>query len=109
MLEWKLQAYISTELKRREILHHGDQNAGKRGPQARAIAKATGICKGWPDLCVIHENKIHWFELKTAKGRLSPEQKAVHKIMDDNGIMVHIVKTDSPQEAWKAVKGVIGI
>lgn len=103
--EWKLQAYVSTQLKRAGVLHHGDQNAGKRGPRAQAIAKATGMCKGWPDMCIpAPGGTTEWIEFKTGAGVLSKEQTHVHETLRKYGHNVTVVIADNEIDAWEQVK-----
>ena len=55
-------------------------------------AVRTGGMKGKPDLCLIHPNGrgIIWAELKTEKGRLSPEQEKVIHALRANGAEVYV-------------------
>lgn len=110
MQEWQIQAYVSTELKRRGILHHGDQNAGKRGPQAAARAKATGLCAGWPDMCIIpEENKIIFVEFKVTDGEQSKAQKEVQSHMALLDIPYYVVMANNGEEAWEQVRRLINV
>ena len=103
--EWELQAYVSTQLKRMNILHHGDQNAGKRGPQAAAMMKATGACRGWPDMVIVpYPDVIVFVEFKTGRGSLSKEQKELHENMQLLGFPVKVVQTDCKYDAWDQVR-----
>lgn len=106
--EWELQAHISTQLKRLGILHHGDQNSGKRGPQAQAMMKATGACKGWPDMVILPcRDVVIWIEFKTAKGKLSPEQIDLHTRMAELGQSVFVVQAADKHEAWDKVRRIL--
>ena len=52
-------------------------NAGKRSPRVAARLKAEGMLAGVADICVMmHNGRTGWLELKTVKGRQSPEQWA---------------------------------
>lgn len=105
MKEWEIQAYVSTQLKRKSILHHGDQNAGKRGPRAAAQAKATGMLAGWPDMVIIPKPYLVLFiEFKLSGGRQSPAQKAVQNQLNQLGFNYHLIKTDDPLEAWQMIE-----
>ncbi len=52
-------------------------NGGKRSPIEAAIMKGQGVRAGVPDLCLIHEGKAYFLELKADKGRLSEAQSQV--------------------------------
>ena len=41
----------------------------------RGQTRAPGYVSGTPDLLIIYRGKAHFIELKTATGRISPEQK----------------------------------
>jgi hypothetical protein len=60
---------------------------------------------GQPDLIVGFIGRISLLELKTAKGRLSNEQKVAHSEWARVGVRVHVVRTG--QEALEAA-GVTG-
>lgn len=45
-----------------------------RGPVAGAKMKARGVAKGLPDILVLWRRSTVWLELKSAKGRMTPEQ-----------------------------------
>ena len=107
--EFIIQSYISTQLKRRDIFHHGDQNAGKRGPRAQTQMKASGACKGWPDMCIIYKGGVYWIELKTIKGSVSKEQKEVHERLAENGQSVYIVKEARKEDAWKKIQMILNL
>lgn len=54
----------------------GDMAAGRRSRQGAAIAKATGLVRGEPDLRVYLEGgRLGLIEYKAINGRLSPEQR----------------------------------
>jgi hypothetical protein len=107
--EFEIQSYVSTQLKRLDILHHGDQNAGKRGPQAGAKAKASGLCKGWPDMCILYRHSAYWVEFKASNGKLSKDQERVHLLMRECGQRVFVVQEKTKEEAWEKIKAMLGL
>ena len=48
-------------------------NGGKRGIQVAMTLQVTGVKRGIPDLCI--PAAFLYIEMKTARGRISPEQK----------------------------------
>lgn len=107
--EWEMQAYVSTQLKRLGILHHGDQNAGKRGPKAQAVAKATGMCPGWPDMVVVLDYEvIIFFEFKTLYGKQSDNQLYIEEKLLSYGFPYYVIKSDDKLDAWDQVREVLG-
>lgn len=55
--------------------------AGGGGKARGGQFKAMGLKPGWPDIIILHPTGVFWIELKTAKGRLSPEQKEAHDLI----------------------------
>ena len=92
----------------------GDQNAGKRGAQASAVAKLTGLANGEPDLRVyLPQGRILLFELKTEHGRLSKDQIIAHDQLAALGHPVMVVKREEPLDTaldiCRRVAGDLGI
>jgi hypothetical protein len=50
-------------------------NEGKRGFKAQRDFKRLGGRAGLPDLCLVHNGRACWIELKCATGHLSPAQR----------------------------------
>jgi len=61
--------------------------------------------EGAPDLAVLWLGHTTLMELKSAKGRLEPEQRRWHEGAARRGVRVHICRT--PREALEAV-GIVG-
>ena len=102
--EWKLQAYCVQELRRLGYMVAGDQNQAKRGYKAAAVAKATGMLAGEPDMRVyMPAGVVVFFELKTDKGRLSDAQKILHDKLRGLGHRVFTVWAQTPGEAFNEV------
>lgn len=105
--EWHLQAYAVMMARRMGMIVHGDTNGASKTPKGWGQAAATGMLKGWPDLCFILENGPLWVELKVGKGKLSPEQIELHQWMEKCGCRVETVAADTPGECWDKVKLII--
>jgi hypothetical protein len=55
--------------------------------------KAQGVIAGVPDLVFVWAGKTHYIEVKTAKGVLSPQQKALHQKWAEQGVIVNVVRS----------------
>jgi len=78
----------------------GDMNASKRGSQAAAVAKMTGLKNGAADVRVFLEGgMIHLFELKTEVGVLSQDQKDRHERYEQLGIEISVIQHVEPLDA----------
>src|SRR5690606_32643649 len=74
--------------------------AAKRGPRAQAIAVATGMAAGDPDLRVyLAGGKLGLIENKVGNGRLSPAQAARHAALAKLGHTVEVVRAVSADDA----------
>lgn len=105
MKESELLSFALKHLKAKGILHWRVSN----GPVmhtigTRVIYKASPI-KGMPDIAgVMPCGRFFAIELKSAKGRLSPEQISwIDKINDSNGIAVLIRTTNELVEFCRAI------
>jgi hypothetical protein len=65
-------------LPRNAIVHHCANEvteAGARGAKRQAILVGMGVHPGFADLLVISEGRLLFLEVKSAKGRLRPDQE----------------------------------
>jgi hypothetical protein len=117
--EWRLQAAQVCALRalpefNKRFTLAGDQNAGRRGKQTAAIAKATGLTPGEHDLRVYLEGgRLGLIENKAEKGRLSPEQRDRHALLDRLGfhrqaVIKAATEAASAAEAVSTVMGWLG-
>jgi hypothetical protein len=60
---------------RKDILWFHPENARKCTPRQGAMRKRIGVKAGVPDFVLIIDGDPWFLELKSAKGKLSPEQK----------------------------------
>lgn len=57
--------------------------------------KAQGVIAGVPDLVFVWAGKTHYIEVKTATGRLSDRQKALHQKWSEQGVDVRVVRSSA--------------
>lgn len=55
--------------------------------------KAQGVIAGVPDLVFVWNGKTHYIEVKTEKGRLSEQQKALHQKWAEQGVLVNVCRS----------------
>ena len=78
---------------------------GRRAKAEVSKKKARGLCPGFPDLIVIWGLGCYLIEVKTPKGRLSENQKAVHARLKENGVAVFVIRNHKElDEAIRLIK-----
>ena len=100
MAEFQLQTNVVGLLRyctRHDVVFFAVPNGEWRTPGAGARLKATGVVAGVADLVVIIRGKAHLLELKSAKGRLSPEQWAFREAAVAAGAVYEVART--PEQA----------
>jgi hypothetical protein len=65
-------------------------NGELRDIRTAARLKKMGVRPGIPDLMITIGGRMHGLELKTAKGRTSPAQIAMHDEMRASGVVIEI-------------------
>lgn len=114
--EWKLQAAQVRALRAmpeygRSFLFVGGMEAGRRGPQAATIAKATGLTAGHPDLTIFMlGSRCAFIENKTAEAAkkkkrtsgLDPAQVERHEALRRLGHTVEVIVAANEDEAAEA-------
>lgn len=106
--EWHLQAYVVMKSRQSNITVHGDTNGASKTPKGWGQAAATGMLKGWPDLCfVLPARGAVFVELKLGTAKRSPEQIALHDVLRACGVVVHTVSAHTPAECWDKIIAII--
>jgi len=67
-------------------------NEGKRNPITGNRLKAIGLVAGVPDLQFCYCGNTYFFELKTAKGRVSDKQAKIQSMLTEHGFQVYIIR-----------------
>ena len=67
-------------------------NGENRDAVTGARLKRMGVKRGEPDLVILHNGRCIGLELKAAKGRTSPEQKATAEAWTLAGSLYHVAK-----------------
>ena len=83
-------------LPRNAIVHHCANEvteAGPRGAKRQAILVGMGVHPGFADLLVISEGRVLFLEVKSAKGRLRPEQDAFRETVLAQGFGWALVRS----------------
>jgi hypothetical protein len=67
---------------------------GWRSKAEGARLKALGVTPGIPDLCLIAPiGRVFFIEVKTARGKLSPEQRKIHEWLTAIGVGVAVCRS----------------
>jgi hypothetical protein len=53
-----------------------------------------GVQRGVHDLLFLYNGKLHSFEIKNEKGRMTPEQKAFGEMITSNGGTTWVIRDD---------------
>lgn len=86
--QWLWNNYPQT---RRKFFHV--PNGGSRNAVEGMQLKASGVVAGIPDCVLIHLGNAYGFEMKTQSGKVSPEQQKVHKVWQEDGTPVYIIRS----------------
>lgn len=106
--ENQIQSYIVMMLRQMNFIVHGDANGASKTMYGRVQAKSGGMLKGFPDLTVFTTRRPTMFELKLEKGRLSPEQRHLHRHMEKMGYPCHVVWAKSPADGLRQILEILG-
>lgn len=99
--QWLWNNYPAT----RRLFFHVP-NGGSRNAVEGMQLKASGVVAGIPDCILIHRGLAYGFEMKTQSGKVSPEQQKVHKVWQEDGTPVYIIR--SFDEFRSAIFSIIG-
>lgn len=78
-------------------------NAGKRSQWAARQVKREGLATGFPDLIALAPGKVAFLEMKSAKGRVAPNQSDWHDTLAGMGFPVGVFRdADSAIEFLRA-------
>lgn len=69
-------------------------NGGTRNKVEAMSLKASGLVPGVPDMIFLCRGKAYGLEFKTENGRLSDEQWKVHAAWMQNGVTVHVIRSE---------------
>ncbi len=92
--------YLDTVIKRPSRWHTvevSNQASGGAAINRQKKLKARGVRTGWPDIHLMCGTDTEWmnifFEVKSATGRLSPTQEALHIELKEDGHEVFVVRS----------------
>lgn len=82
-----------------------DHGAGKMTPESAGLRKARGVKRGLPDFIILFKSGLIGIELKSDKGRLSPEQVEIGERWMSLGHGIAVARSledvQDILEAWK--------
>ena len=82
-----------------------DHGAGWMTPASAGLRKARGVKAGLPDFIILYQDRLLGIELKSEKGRLSPEQvetgKAWMALGHDTAIARSLEDVQAILDVWK--------
>jgi hypothetical protein len=83
------------------VIWYSSTNGVKMAPRTAAHMKSMGMQAGVPDLCFVSEYSHACFmELKSVKGRQSPEQKAFQKKCEDRQLAYGLINNIDDAIDW---------
>ena len=106
--ESELQAAVCVYLRHalpKEAFFFAAVNEGKRSPATGARLKKQGLLPGVADLVIVHEGMALFIELKTKRGRQSPEQIEFAKRCIECGSPYYLARTLAEVELVLAAEG----
>lgn len=92
--EVSLQIYLIRYLKEvcpDECVFFHVPNGERRDKSTASKLKMMGVVAGIPDICLIHNGKTYFLELKTTTGKLSKNQEIVINKLKKAGVETRVV------------------
>ncbi len=80
-------------LPRSAVCWHTANQRGTRKRWEVALLKALGVLAGIPDVLILYESRLYGIELKSAAGRLTAVQQALHERLRTAGARVETCRT----------------
>jgi len=102
--EFQNQIIKYAQLKGWEVMHVRKATQGAKGRNRARWVTPTSV-RGWPDLTLWHPKRggMLFIEVKSDKGRVSPEQKAVLASLTDAGQYAVFAKP----KMWEELKNLL--
>jgi len=92
-LQHAVMQFLDLALPACAVAHHSP-NEGKRTPRAAGTLKRSGTRRGWPDVEILWRGMPTTFiELKTKRGSLDADQRAMHKRLTYCGAVVLVCRS----------------
>ena len=93
-IEYALQCEVVKILRQNQFVVFSIPNERNMGVSDMVRMRASGLTKGAPDLiCYSPTGVCWWLELKTPKGKRSPEQMCMENLADDLGVSYQVVRS----------------
>jgi streptogramin lyase len=111
MNEFALQKFTAAllRLNAKGVIWFHPANGESRSPRTGGRLKAMGVRRGVPDFVIVPPSgQVCFLELKSAAGRMSPEQKAFRDDCASIGCPYEVAKTSAEVEHILREWGVIG-
>jgi hypothetical protein len=89
----------------RGCLFHIANERASGSAREGAMLKGMGVVPGVPDLCLVWNGCVYWFEVKTATGVLSKAQKALHQKWSEQGVNVRVLRGE--EEIYRSVSEIL--
>jgi hypothetical protein len=82
-------------------------NGGYRSPVEAKIFKGLGVKAGMPDVLALHRAQLYALELKHGRGRLSPAQVQMLRVLEAAGAITGVARGLDDALAWLTSHGLL--
>lgn len=90
----------------RELLQSIKDAARQCGWRVYHTWLSAHSAKGWPDLVLLKDGRMLAWELKSEKGKLTPEQQAwLDELSEVSGVYAQVIRPQDLESAYKALLG----